>query len=99
MNTNEIINNFVEDFLRIKKLGFVESHRSHNTGIGKTFEDLIGITENNNQTNDYMNLIEIKSQRKKRKLYNSFTKSPTYPEGANKTLKELSVILIQISYC
>lgn len=89
MNTNEIINNFIEDFLKIKKLGFVESHRSHNTGIGKTFEDLIGVTENNNQMNDYMNLIEIKSQRKKAESYITlFTKSPTYPESANKTLKE-----------
>ena len=89
MNTEEIINKFIEEFLKIKNIGFIESHRSHNTGIGKTFEDLIGVRENNSQMNDYMNLIEIKSQRKKTESYITlFTKSPTNPENANKTLKE-----------
>ena len=31
----------------IKKMGFVETHRSGNTGIGKTLEDLLKIKENN----------------------------------------------------
>jgi len=89
MNTEEIINKFIEDFLKIKNEGFIESHRSHNTGIGKTFEDLIGVAENNSQMNDYMNLIEIKSQRKKAESYITlFTKSPTNPVNANKILKE-----------
>lgn len=31
----------------ISKKGFIKSHRLNNTGIGKTFEDEIGIVENN----------------------------------------------------
>ncbi len=29
----------------IKEMGFVKTHRAHNTGIGKTLEDLLGIEE------------------------------------------------------
>ena len=32
---------------KIKAMGFVETHRVHDTGIGKTLEDLLGIEENN----------------------------------------------------
>ena len=33
------------EFNRIKSLGFAKSHRTNNTGIGKTFEDLLGVGE------------------------------------------------------
>ena len=50
---DKVLQGFKKDFLAIKEKGFVESHRKHNTGIGKTFEDLIGIVENNNALADY----------------------------------------------
>lgn len=88
MNIDKIKNSFIKDFNKIRKLGFVESHRKHNTGIGKTFEDLIGIKENNNLLVDYKDLIEIKSQRSYAESYITlFTKSPTNPKNANTILK------------
>jgi hypothetical protein len=89
MNTNKIIKSFISDFTKIKSFGFIKSHRKHNTGIGKTFEDLIGIKENNNLLIDYKGLIEIKSQRNYAENYITlFTKSPTYPKNANSILKD-----------
>lgn len=37
----------IEAFYKVKALGWIKSHRSNNTGIGKTFEDCIGVIENN----------------------------------------------------
>ena len=53
----EALKKFKEDFLDVKSKGFVESHRKHNTGIGKTFEDLVGVEENNINS-DMTNLVE-----------------------------------------
>ncbi len=38
---------FVEKLKEIKNRGYIRTHRSGNTGIGKTLEDLLGIEENN----------------------------------------------------
>jgi hypothetical protein len=46
----------------IKSLGFVRSHRKGATGIGKTLEDLLEITENNIKLPDWGE-IELKTQR------------------------------------
>lgn len=69
----------------IQDLGYVRTHRSGNTGIGKTLEDLLGIKENNiagpngHQT-------EIKSSRKDTpSMMTLFTKSPL-PVGVNSQL-------------
>ena len=43
----KVLQGFKKDFSAVKSKGFIESHRTHNTGIGKTFEDAIGIVENN----------------------------------------------------
>ena len=37
----------VEGIKELKERGFVKTHRSNDTGIGKTLEDLLGIKENN----------------------------------------------------
>ncbi len=82
-------NSFIEDFKYIISLGFMPSHRSHNTGIGKTFEDLIEVEENNLSVADYMGHIELKSQRDyTSSMISLFTKSPSYPPNANTTLRE-----------
>jgi hypothetical protein len=80
------------DFLRkikqIEKMGYVESHRTGSTGIGKTLEDLLGITENNIAGPDF-ETYELKSARKKSvSMLTLFTKAPL-PGGANKKLLEV----------
>lgn len=50
----------------ISEKGFIKSHRSNNTGIGKTLEDEIGISENNLPEHDFTigkTLVELKAQR------------------------------------
>ena len=86
---DKVLQGFKKDFLAIKEKGFVESHRKHNTGIGKTFEDLIGITENNNFLADYEDVLELKSSRElSNSMVTLFTKAPTHPKGVNSILRE-----------
>ncbi len=83
MNYNE----FVERIKRIKDMGFVESNRSGDTGIGKTLEDLLCISENNIAGPDF-DIYELKSGRKdSSSMLTLFTKAPM-PKGANKSLLE-----------
>ena len=53
---------FIEKFSEIRRMSFVESRRRGPTGIGKTLEDLLGITENNIALPDFGNL-ELKAHR------------------------------------
>lgn len=69
----------------IKKMGYIRTHRSGNTGIGKTLEDLLGITENNIPGPNAA-MIELKSGRKNvYSMLTLFTKSPL-PKKANSIL-------------
>lgn len=78
---------FTRDFKKVRDLGFTESRRSNSTGIGKTFEDLIGVVENNAKEPD-LHGFEIKSQRNLSGSYVTlFTKSPTMPKSANTHLR------------
>jgi hypothetical protein len=82
------IKKFQKLFLKAKKRGYIESHRPHNTGIGKTFEDICGIIENNFDKADFEG-IEIKSHRKLSSSYITlFTKAPTYPKRVNRILRD-----------
>jgi len=88
MENNEIINEFIEKFINIKNKGWIKSHRIHDTGIGKTFEDEMGIDENNSENSDFKDLIEIKTQRgQSSSRVTLFTKSPK-PTGINTEIKE-----------
>lgn len=81
MNLNEFISKMSE----IKKLSFVKTHRLGDTGIGKTLEDLLGITENNISGPDF-DIYELKSARKgSLSMLTLFTKAPQ-PKGANQML-------------
>lgn len=56
--------------------GWVQSNRTHNTGIGKTLEDHLGITENNIALPDF-GVMELKSQRSgTASMMTLFTKKP-----------------------
>ena len=50
-----------QEFIRIRKMGYVKSSRKGVTGIGKTFEDLLGKKEDNLDMPDYLG-IEIKTK-------------------------------------
>lgn len=69
----------------IKKMSYVKTHRTGNTGIGKTLEDLLGISENN-VPGPNAAMIELKSGRKNvSSMLTLFTKSPL-PKKANSIL-------------
>lgn len=70
---------FVERLREIKLMGYVETHRNADTGIGKTLEDLLGIEENNIPGPDTAG-VELKSVRRNSgSLTTLFTKEP--PRG------------------
>jgi len=73
----------------LKKQGFVKTHRSGNTGIGKTLEDLLGIEENNFAGPDGLTT-ELKAGRKNAaSMLTLFTKSPQPPKINSVLLNEL----------
>lgn len=85
MTNEELI---ITRFQQVKALGWVKSNRRNNTGIGKTFEDYVGVVENNINKPDLYGY-EIKSHRNESSSYVTlFTKSPTYPKGANSILRD-----------
>lgn len=82
------MDNFIHKFNEVRNMGFVNSNRSNNTGVGKTFEDLMGVVENNRTDPDLFGF-EIKTQRSLSGSYVTlFTKSPTFPKGANNIIKQ-----------
>ena len=77
----------VKKLKAIKEIGYIKTHRAGNTGIGKTLEDLLGITENN-VPGPNAAMIELKSVRKNvTSMLTLFTKSPL-PQGVNSILLE-----------
>lgn len=86
MTNKEMI---IEAFKEVKAKGWIPSNRSNNTGIGKTFEDYIGVKENNDKAPDLYGF-EIKAHRAESSSYVTlFTKSPSFPiKGANAYLKD-----------
>lgn len=80
---------FIKDFQKAMDKGFIPSHRKHNTGIGKTFEDIMNVEENNSCIADYEDIIELKSQREyTESMISLFTKAPSHPKGINTILRE-----------
>ncbi len=72
----ETFEEFVERLREIKQMGYIETHRSGNTGIGKTLEDLLEIEENNIPGPDAVG-VELKAMRRdSRSLTTLFTKEP-----------------------
>lgn len=80
------IDEFIEKFQKIKNMGWIKTHRSGNTGVGKTLEDLLEIEENNYQEPDFGEY-ELKASRSNsNSMLTLFTKSPL-PKGANTRLR------------
>src|SRR3989344_3577255 len=80
-----------EELLRrlneIKNMGYIKTHRTGQTGIGKTLEDLLNIKENN-VPGPNAKMIELKSARKNsRSMLTLFTKSPLPPKANSVLLR------------
>jgi len=85
---SKALEKFKEDFEKVRARGFIESHRTHNTGIGKTFEDVLNVVENNKQDVDYLDELELKSARElSNSMVTLFTKAPSHPPNANSILR------------
>jgi hypothetical protein len=79
---------FLRELNKIRQMGYVLSHRTGDTGIGKTLEDLLAIEENNISGPDFANY-ELKAARKNSSsMLTLFTKAPL-PKGANNKLLEV----------
>lgn len=73
----------IAQFRKVQKLGWVSSRRRNNTGIGKTFEDYVGVVENNIDAPDLYGF-EIKAHREESSSYITLcTKAPSFPYRAN----------------
>jgi len=82
----ETLADFIDEFTRIKNTGWIRTHRSGPTGIGKTLEDLLGIEENNFDEPDFGEY-ELKSCRiNSQSMLTMFTKAPQ-PARANTYLR------------
>lgn len=78
---------FKNEFEKIKNSGWIRTHRNGTTGIGKTLEDLLGINENNNDAPDFGEY-ELKAHRtNNNSLITLLTKTPK-PKRINKKLFE-----------
>lgn len=70
------LNDFIEEFEKVKAMGWIKTHRAGPTGIGKTLEDLLGIPENNLDEPDFGDY-ELKSCRiDSGSMLTMFTRSP-----------------------
>lgn len=78
---------FIACYKEIKQQGWIRTHRSGPTGIGKTLEDLLGIPENNLHEPDFGDY-ELKSCRiGSNSMLTLFTQTPQ-PPRANSYLRE-----------
>lgn len=105
INIDKSINELKYKFSKIRNMGYVKSIRSGPTGIGATFEHLLGKTEDKLELPDFLG-IEIKTKRSYSKsLINLFNASPKgdeevevkrirdrygYPDKIDKNLKRFS---------
>lgn len=80
------LNDFIDEYTKIKNMGWVKTHRSGPTGIGKTLEDLLGIPENNRDEPDFGDY-ELKScRRNSQSMLTLFTRAPK-PAKSNTYLR------------
>ena len=80
------LDDFIREYKKICDMGWITTHRSGPTGIGKTLEDLLGIPENNIDGPDFGDY-ELKSCRlNSNSMLTIFTKTPQ-PKGAANTLR------------
>lgn len=82
----ETLYDFIREYQKICQMGWIKTHRSGPTGIGKTLEDLLGIVENNIDGPDFGDY-ELKSCRlNSNSMLTMFTRAPQ-PAKANTYLR------------
>ena len=80
------LDDFISEYKKICAMGWIKTHRSGPTGIGKTLEDLLGIKENNIDGPDFGEY-ELKSCRiDSNSMLTMFTRSPQ-PTKSNTYLR------------
>ncbi|MBQ7255196.1 MAG: hypothetical protein IJS31_02990 [Oscillospiraceae bacterium] len=80
------LNDFIREYSKICGMGWIKTHRSGPTGIGKTLEDLLGIAENNIDGPDFGDY-ELKSCRlNSNSMLTMFTRAPQ-PGRSNTALR------------
>ena len=80
------LDDFIREFEKVKALGWIKTHRSGPTGVGKTLEDLLGIIENNLDQPDFGDY-ELKSCRiDSNSMLTMFTRAPQ-PARSNTYLR------------
>lgn len=85
---DKILESFKADFEKIKGKEFISLRRG-DTGIGKTFEEIMNIPENNSKIADYDGVLEIKSKREfSQSMLTLTTKSPSQPKKVNSLIRE-----------
>ena len=90
------LDDFVREFRIIKNKGWILTHRSGSTGIGKTLEDLLGIVENNTDAPDFGEY-ELKSVRiNAASMLTMFTKAPEPPRSNGVLLQKYGYISSEI---
>jgi len=82
-------------FDEVKERGWIETLREGDTGIGYTFETLIGVKENNDKKADFKG-IEIKCKGIKEGVAANSGKYNLFQEGPNWTIKATAKELIRI---
>lgn len=80
------LDDFIREYKKICDMGWITTHRSGPTGIGKTLEDLLGIEENNIDGPDFGDY-ELKSCRiNSNSMLTMFTRAPQ-PAKSNTYLR------------
>jgi hypothetical protein len=88
MSAPTSLDDFQHRFIEIKKKGWIKTHRAGDTGIGKTLEDLLEITENNNNSPDFGNVYELKAMRTNSNCKLTLFASNPLPRGSNSKLRD-----------
>ena len=79
---------FQSEMRKIKDQGYIQTHRSGDTGVGKTLEDLLGVEENPIQAAD-LGDVELKANRKgSSSSVTLMTKAPSKRGVNKKVLRE-----------
>ena len=86
------LSDFIHKFKEIQSKGWVQTHRSGPTGIGKTLEDLLGIPENNSGEPDF-GIYELKTARlNSSSMLTLFTLAPQPPKANSILLQKYGYI-------
>lgn len=88
MSAPNSMSDFINRFTEIKNTGWITTHRAGDTGVGKTLEDLLGITENNNNAPDFGKVYELKALRINSNCKLTLFASNPLPRGANTKLRD-----------